>query len=386
MDRSQNNDTDGNREDDTVSAGKRDAQLVIRPDDTRIIAMSAIAAPRSMETFHEPKKTDERVQLTILRESLENHQIRIYLGAVVLGVIAALTLPGITALEVGINPVLAFMLFVTFLQVPLGELRLAVSRFRFLGVLLLTNFVVIPILVGGLIQFLPVDPMVRLGVLLVLLAPCIDYVVTFAHLGRADSRLLLAATPTLLIVQMLLLPIYLSLFLGPEAGSLIQAGPFLHAFVWLIAIPLFLAVLVQFWAGRRATGARASSTLGLLPVPATALVLFVVVAAVVPQLGPALDDTFRVVPIYLAFAVFAPLAGWGVSRVFGLDPPAGRAVAFSAATRNSLVVLPLAFSVPGAVPLLPAIIVTQTLIELVSELIYVRLAPKFGSNTAISAN
>ncbi|MBY3038779.1 arsenic resistance protein [Rhizobium laguerreae] len=323
--------------------------------------------------------------MPILREILENNQVRIYFGAAVLGVIAAFIFSGTTALEIGINPALALMLFVTFLQVPLAELRLAFSRFRFLGVLLLTNFVVIPVLVGVLVQFLPPDPMVRLGVLLVLLAPCIDYIVTFSHLGRADARLLLAATPTLLIVQILLLPIYLGLFLGPAAGSLIRTEPFVQAFVWLIAGPLVLSVLVQVWADRSAAGARASSVLELLPVPATALVLFVVVAAVVPQLGPALDATFLVVPIYVAFAVVAPLAGWAVSRLFRLDAPAGRAVAFSAATRNSLVVLPLALAVPGAVPLLPAIIVTQTLLELMSELVYVRLAPRFGSNKAASA-
>lgn len=328
--------------------------------------------------------TSESVQLIVLRETLENHQVHIYFGVVVLGVIAAVTLNGTTALEVGINPALAFMLFVTFLQVPLAELRLAFSRFRFLGVLLLTNFVVVPVLVGVLVQFLPPDPMIRLGVLMVLLAPCIDYVVTFSHLGRADARLLLAATPALLIVQIMMLPVYLGLFLGPEAGSLVKAGPFVHAFVWLIAVPLVFAALVQIWATRSAGGARASSVLGLLPVPATAFVLFVVVAAVVPQLGPVLDDTFRVVPIYVAYAVIAPLAGWGMSRLFRLNAPAGRAVAFSAATRNSLVVLPLAFAVPGAVPLFPAIIVTQTLIELVSELAYVRLAPMFGSKSAAS--
>ncbi|RVQ53544.1 arsenic resistance protein [Sinorhizobium meliloti] len=324
--------------------------------------------------------------MTSLREAVENHQVSIYFGAVVLGAIAALSIRGTSALESAINPALALMLFVTFLQVPIAELRRAFLRFRFLGVLLMTNFVVVPALVGILVQFLPADPVVRLGVLLVLLAPCIDYVVTFSHLGRADARLLLAATPALLIVQMLLLPAYLGLFLGPEAESVVQVGPFVDAFVWLIAVPLVLAVLVQLWAGRRsAAGARASAALALLPVPATALVLFVVAAAVVPQLGPVLDDALRVVPIYVAFAIVAPLAGWGVSRLFRLDAPAGRAVAFSAATRNSLVVLPLAFAVPGDVPLLPAIIVTQTLIELVSELVYVRLAPKFGSNTAPSA-
>ncbi len=54
----------------------------------------------------------------------------------------------------------------------------------------------------------------------------------------------------------------------------------------------------------------------------------------------------------------------------------GTVVAFSAATRNSLVVLPLALAVPGAVPVLPAVIVAQTLIEFVSMLIYIRLIPR----------
>ncbi len=43
-----------------------------------------------------------------------------------------------------------------------------------------------------------------------------------------------------------------------------------------------------------------------------------------------------------------------------LEAATGRAVAFSAGTRNSLVVLPLALAVPGSVPILPAIIVTDS--------------------------
>lgn len=248
--------------------------------------------------------------------------------------------------------------------------------------MLVTNFVIVPLLVAILIQFAPNDPMIRLGVLLVLLCPCIDYVVTFAHLGRADAKLLLASTPALLIVQMLLLPVYLRLFLGADASRLVQAGPFLHAFLWLIAIPLALAFIVQLWARRSVIGERASISLGLLPVPATALVLLIVIAAVVPQLGQAIGAALRVTPIYIAFAILAPLLGWGVSRVAKLDAEAGRAMAFSAATRNSLVVLPLALAVPGAVPLLPAIIVAQTLVELVAELVFIRAIPRLGATTA----
>lgn len=311
-----------------------------------------------------------------MRDTLERHQIWIYLGTIVFAAVVAFSVPGTAALEGAINPALALMLYVTFLQVPMAELKHAFGKVRFLTSLLVANFVLIPVLVGLLIQLLPADPMLRLGVLLVLLAPCIDYVVTFAHVGRADARLLLAATPVLLIAQMVLLPGYLGVFLGGEAARLVRVGPFIDAFVWLIALPLVLAAATQFWATKSKRGARASTALGLLPVPATAVVLFTVIAAMVPQLGPAIDSALRVVPIYVAFAVLAPLIGWTVAQLFKLEARAGRSVAFSASTRNSLVVLPLALAVPGAIPILPAVIVTQTLVELLAELIYVRWMPK----------
>lgn len=324
-------------------------------------------------------RRDQSVQN--IRESLENNQVIIYFAAVIMAAAVALMVPGVSALEIAINPALALMLFVTFLQVPLADLGRAFTRARFLIALLATNFIAIPLLVACLIQFLPADPMIRLGVLFVLLTPCIDYVVTFSHLGRADARLLLAATPALLIAQMLLLPAYLNMLLGDAAANLVQLGPFVHAFIWLIVIPLILAAIVQLWAAKTAAGERVSAALGLLPVPATALVLFIVIAALAPQLEAAIDATLKVIPVYVAFAVIAPLIGWTIARLFKLEAPAGRAVAFSASTRNSLVVLPLALAVPGAIPILPAIIVTQTMVELISELIYIRLMPKLGSES-----
>lgn len=321
-----------------------------------------------------------------LRDLMETRQVAIYFGAVLFGALAGALIPGIEAFEPAINPALAFMLFATFLQVPLAALGHALRDLRFLAALLAVNFLVVPLLVATLIPFAPDDPLIRLGVLIVLLCPCIDYVVTFAHLGRADARLLLASTPALLVAQMLLLPLYLTAFLGDATAGLVQSGPFIRAFLWLIALPLALAILCQLWAGRSQTGAQAAAVLGLLPVPATALVLLIVVAAVLPQLGAAIPAALRVLPLYIAFAAVAPVAGWLVARAAGLDTPAGRAVAFSAGTRNSLVVLPLALAVPGAMPVLPAIIVAQTLVELLFELLYVRTIAQLGRGAARRAS
>nr|WP_196797013.1 bile acid:sodium symporter [Edwardsiella ictaluri] len=317
--------------------------------------------------------------MNAMRDWLERRQITLYFSAILLAVLLACTFPDGARFSTAITPALALMLYATFLQLPFAELRHAFSRPRFLLPLLLTQFLLIPALVALLLPLLPHDPLLRLGVLLVLLSPCIDYVVTFAQLGRADARLLLAATPLLLLLQVLLLPLYLHLLLGGQAASVVRPAPFIEAFIGLIVLPLGLAALTQRVCRRSRRGQAIAGGLTLLPVPSTALVLGIVVATTLPQLSNAITLIWRVIPLYLTFAVAAPLTGWTVARLFRLEAPAGRALAFSAATRNSLVVLPLALAVPGATPLLPAVIVAQTVVELASELIYIRLIPRLGS-------
>ena len=314
---------------------------------------------------------------TPLRDALETRQVAIYFAAIVAGIFAALLFQT-ASLYALMEPALALMLFVTFLQVPLVDLGRAALRGRFILTLVAVNFIAIPLLVLVLIQFAPADPIVRLGVLMVLLAPCIDYVVTFSHIGRADARSLLAATPILLLLQMLLLPVFLNLFLGSDASGLVRIGPFVEAFIWLIALPLVIAALLQLGARRSSAVQRTRDVLDHLPVPATALVLFLVFAAVVPQLGLALSTAIAVVPIYLAFAALAPLIGFFAARSARLPIADIRAVAFSASTRNSLVILPLAFAVPDATPLLPAVIVAQTVVELFASLVYMKVMPRLG--------
>lgn len=313
-----------------------------------------------------------------LGDILERQQVWIYFAAVALAALTGFAVSGTTALEGAINPALAFMLFVTFLQVPLPEIGRGFRETRFLGALLVSNFIAVPILAFLLSKLAMDDALLRLGILMVLLTPCIDYVITFAHLGRADASLLLSSTPILLLVQMALLPIYLGLFLGDEAADLVHLGPFVHAFIWLIGMPLICAGTVQLWAARHQAGQRVGNVLGFFPVPATAVVLFLVVAATIPVLSAASRHALSALPIYIVFAVISPFIGWFVAQAFELQPTAGRAVSFSTATRNSLVVLPLALAVPGAIPVLPAVIVTQTLVELVAELIYIRVLRRFG--------
>lgn len=311
-----------------------------------------------------------------LRTLLETQQISIYFVATILALLVGIMVPQIADFQWAINPALALMLFVTFLQVPVTELKKGLSDLKFLTALLIANFIAIPLLIAALLPLLPPDPFILLAVLLVLLCPCIDYVITFSHLGQADSRLLLSSTPILLIVQILLLPIYLKLFLGNSFVELIQVNTFIHAFMQLIVIPFILAAILQLWATCSNRGNQITNSLSLLPVPATALVLFIIISSVIPSLKGQTVTVLQVIPIYIAFAILAPVIGWIIGRLFQLNVPANRALVFSSSTRNSLVILPLALAIPGYNSVIPVIIITQTLIELISQLVYIKIIPK----------
>ncbi|MBK1784873.1 arsenic resistance protein [Prauserella cavernicola] len=308
---------------------------------------------------------------------MERHQVAVYVGALLAGAAVGRLAPGAgPGLEHAINPVLAALLYVTFLQVPAAELGRSLRAGRFLGAALVVNFVVVPLVVAAMFVFLPADQAVRLGVLLVLLTPCVDYVIVFSGLAGGDSRRLLAATPLLLVAQILLLPGFLWLFLGSELAEIVEVGPFAEAFVVLIVIPLALAWLTQAWAARRRTGQRVSDAVGTLMVPLMAATLLTVVASQVPKLGDGLATVARVVPFYVLFLVVMAFAGLAVARLFRLDVAEGRAIVFSGATRNSLVVLPLALALPDALAIAAVVVVTQTLVEVVGMVLYVRAVPR----------
>ncbi|WP_018685238.1 arsenic resistance protein [Actinokineospora enzanensis] len=298
---------------------------------------------------------------------LERHQVPVYLGAILAGVLFGLLVPVAgPGLETAINPVLGVLLYATFLQVPARELLRSLRAGRFLGAALVVNFVAVPLVVAVMFGWLPTDPAVRIGVLLVLLTPCVDYVIVFSGLVGGSARLL-AATPVLLVAQMLLLPVFLWLFLGSDLVGIVEFGPFLRAFLTLIAIPLALA-----WATQRWTTVTRVAGAGVVPLMIATLLT--VVASQVPKLGD-FGTVLGVIPFYVAFLLVMPALGLATARLFRLDTADSRAITFTGATRNSLVVLPLALALPDTLGVTAIVVVTQTLVEVLGMVVYVRLVP-----------
>lgn len=308
---------------------------------------------------------------------LERWQISLYLLALGIGAVIGLAAPSTAPVFEGtIYPLLIVLLYATFLGVPLPKLGRALRDGRFLAGLLVLNFAIVPVVVYGLSRFVAHDKALLLGVLLVLLTPCIDYVIVFSGLAGAAHERLLAASPLLMLLQIVLLPVYLGLFVGPGLFDVIDVAPFVEAFLLMIVTPLALAAVTQSLAARLHAARQLMDLVQALMVPLMMLTLAVVVASQIDAVRTGLPSLLVVVPIYVAFLMVVIPLGVLTARTLKHDVPATRAMVFSGATRNSLVVLPLALALPETLALTAVVVVTQTLVELIGMVIYVRLIPR----------
>jgi ACR3 family arsenite transporter len=311
-------------------------------------------------------------------DRMERHQVALYLVALLVGGLAGTVFPGAgEGLGAAVNPVLALLLYATFLGIPLRGAFSTLRDGSFLATVGVVNFVAVPVVVWLVTRPVAEDRVLLVGALFVLLAPCIDYVIVFTGLAGGAADRLLAAAPLLMLVQMVLLPVFLWAFLGSEVVADFDVAPFIEAFVVLILLPLCSAALTQAVPGR--AGGLARSVVGGTMVPLMMLTLAVVVASQIADVNRQWSSLVRVVPVYVLFAVVMTavglVAGRVAGRVAGTGVPAQRAVVFTGVTRNSLVVLPLVLALPGGYALAPLVVVTQTLVELLVMVVLVRVVP-----------
>lgn len=311
------------------------------------------------------------------RETIEKHQVWIYLAAITIGLLIGMAGPSLDdVLEVLLWPSLAALLYVTFTQVPLNHLPEAFRDGRFMAAILLANFIFVPLLVWVLLLVIPDQPAVRLGVLLVLLVPCTDWFITFTHLARGDTRRAIAVTPVNLLIQIALLPLYLWLFMGESFAEFLSADRIATVFAVLILAPIALAFITEVWSERKGARAAVVERLALFPVPLLALVVFLIAGSQVEAVAGSLPVLGQVLFAFLLFLGGAAVIGIVVARLFSLPVPQARTLVFSVATRNSFVVLPFALALPSAWDMAVIVIVFQSLVELFAMVGFLWLVPR----------
>lgn len=320
--------------------------------------------------------TDSRL-FYLNRQTLEKYQIIIYLFAIGLGLAFGILFPYFSNIfEKLLWPTIAFLLYATFTQIPIANLRLAFTNSSFIKSAIIGNFLIIPLVLLGLIQFLPNEPAIQIGVLLVLLVPCTDWFVTFTHLGSGDTKYAIAFSPISLLLQFVLLPLYLYLFLGEMFTITLAREQMILAFSLIVLLPLVAAYITEKILDKIPERKKLLSNFALMPVPILSLVVFMISATQVNIVMQSYKLFWHLFLIFSTYLIIAGILARILAYIFKLPTEQGRVLAFSFGTRNSFVVLPLALALPPPFDLAVVAIVFQSLIELLGMILYLWWIPK----------
>jgi ACR3 family arsenite transporter len=155
-----------------------------------------------------------------------------WLGGLISGFVLGAAVPEIGPVaELAVTPCLIVLLFLTFLDLPFETATKAFGDLRFVVTVVVLNFLVVPLVVDGLVavvdltEFVDLAEPMQLAVLVVLLCPCIDYVIAFTQAAGGSASRLLALTPVLMIAQLLLLPVSLRVITGDRLSTELPVRP-----------------------------------------------------------------------------------------------------------------------------------------------------------------
>ncbi|OHP55552.1 hypothetical protein HMPREF2682_08095 [Rothia sp. HMSC061D12] len=311
---------------------------------------------------------------------MERHQVALYLASMAVGGASA-GLSGWSLVSEQLVPyALGALLWTNFALMPLVGMSVGQHK-RLARTVVLVATLGTPILVAPLVSlFIPEGGPVALAAVIVLLTPCVDYVVVFTCIAGGEYRGLLAATPYLLGAQIISIPVWTSVYVYMrilDIGAVGEIFP-LPAESYLslapLIVPLVAAYLAQRWSTRspqrHQTYERVRTMSDTAMIPLMCLLLALMCSAYTPAVLNETQLIPRLAGLYLTYAILAGGAAWFLSKV--MSRPERISVTFSAVTRNALIIYPvvalcaqrLAHNGNPEVSLMGATVLTQTLTEL----------------------
>ncbi|MDR2397709.1 MAG: arsenic resistance protein, partial [Spirochaetaceae bacterium] len=135
---------------------------------------------------------------------------------------------------------LMFMLFFVFLNVEIIEISKSFSDLRFSVSALAINFMVTPLFTFILSKLFLAGYMdLQIGFIMLMVTPCTDWYLIFTGLANGNISLGASILPLNLILQIILLPVYLLLFMGTEVSF--EPITIIQSIFLVLIIPLIAA-------------------------------------------------------------------------------------------------------------------------------------------------
>ena len=259
---------------------------------------------------------------------------------------------------------LMILLYILFVCVDLREIKLAFTNVKYTVTTLLINFIITPIiayLLGKLFFANSIE--IRIGLLMLLVTPCTDWYLVFTKLSRGNVGLNISILPINLVLQILLMPVYVFVFLGSQIQ--VETMEILQSVFVVLVIPFALAVITNLLLRNKETIKKwinnQSDNLQLFFLCLAVIVMFA------SEGNKLYENSGLLAKLFLPLCIFFVLIlviGQIVGRILKFEKKDIIALNFTTLARNSPLSLAIAVAAFPEMPLVSLALVIGPLIEL----------------------
>lgn len=256
------------------------------------------------------------------------------------------------------------LLYILFLEVDLKQLKTSFKNVKYTLTAVTINFLITPIIAFVLGNVFFGEHMeIRIGLLMLLVTPCTDWYLVFTKLAKGNVELNISILPINLVLQVVLMPVYLFVFLASEVHM--EVLTLIQSIVVVLFIPFVAARLTNIiftnngklrgWLGNQ------SDNLQLLFLCLAVIAMFASESNSLFQNSSLLLKLF--IPLVIFFALLFIIAQ-AVGRLLKFEKKDIIALNFTTLARNSPLSLAIAVAAFPQYPLTSLALIIGPLIEL----------------------
>ncbi|MEC3882895.1 bile acid:sodium symporter family protein [Halobacillus sp. HZG1] len=235
---------------------------------------------------------------------------------------------GFTWIAPYIVPLLGIIMFGMGLTLSKQDFQEVFKRPKDVAVGVGAQFTLMPLLAFLLVTILPVSPEVAVGVILVGCCPGGTSSNVMTYLSKGDTALSVSVTAVSTLLAPLFTPFLVWVFASQWLA--VSAGDLFVSIVKVVLVPIVLGLIVQSIFKKRV-----QATVKVVPL-VSVISIVAIVAAVVSVNQSQIAETGAVIfAIVVVHNLLGYLTGYGLGRLFNMEPAKQRAISIEVGMQNS---------------------------------------------------